>query len=249
MVDQKAPPSKQGLHGWKAAAAVLGCGSAAAFGLFGVVLVVLSFIANTLSSGVGPSEETPAAAAPPPSPRQSFDFDKFDLCNDTLTSIRSLNLTLEESGEGPVDTAIEGGEWNDDNLVRADSCRGTLIPDSSYVEPWEIDFSYRAIIFAPKGERDELAQSDLVEWKEDAEDSDLAISESGSVDFSDESYFVYANPEDGLGSSYSLVARKRSGIFRVDLSSGESTSRAAFENEIRKIVERLDFTLANRIPE
>ena len=45
-------PAKKGLHGWKAALAVFGCGSLAAFGIFGVLMFIATTFMNTLASGV-----------------------------------------------------------------------------------------------------------------------------------------------------------------------------------------------------
>ncbi|WP_285732423.1 hypothetical protein [Nocardiopsis sp. ATB16-24] len=251
MAEEKAPPRKQGLHGWKAAAAVFGCGTLAAFGTFGIVVVILGSFLSTLSSGFSDSGNdevgSVAGAAQTTSPRDEFVSDKFDLCEISLPAISGVNLLLHDKGEGPVDTSIEGGEPSQENLVRSDECSGVLHPDASTSAPWEFRFSYRAIIFSPKGDRDEISQDDLEKWREGAESYLGSSQESGDLDFLDQAYFFYSAGADG-GADYVVVTRKRSAVLEFSMSSRDGNSPAHFRNELVKFENHLDLALQNMIP-
>ncbi|NKY99937.1 hypothetical protein [Nocardiopsis alborubida] len=251
MVDEKAPPRKQGLHGWKAAGAVFGCGTLAAFGVFGVVIALLGSFLTTLSSGFGDTEQpqgaAEAGAAETTSPRDEFVADKFDLCRISLPSISGVSLNLDEDSEGPVDTAIEGGDSTEDNLVRSDECAGVVHPTVAATTPWEFQFSYRAIIFSPDGGRDQLSQSDLEEWRDEAQASLSGFQEGEELDFLDQAYYVYGSTPGG-GSEYIAVARKRSAVLQFSMVSEDDNTPAHFENEVAKFEAHLDLALQNLIP-
>ncbi|MFC9089863.1 hypothetical protein [Nocardiopsis dassonvillei] len=251
MVDQKAPPSKQGLHGWKAAAAVFGCGTLAAFGVFGVVVTLLGSFLTSLSSGFGDTEQPQGAAgagaAETTSPRDGFVADKFDLCRISLPSISGVSLNLDEDPEGPVDTAIEGGDPAEDNLVRSDECAGVMHPTAATTTPWDFQFSYRAIIFSPDGGRDQLSQSDLEQWRDEAQASLSGFQEGEELDFLDQAYYVYGLPPGG-GSEYIAVARKRSVVLQFSMVSEDGNTPVHFENEVAKFEAHLDLALQNLIP-
>ncbi|WP_370011577.1 hypothetical protein UIS43_22260 [Nocardiopsis sp. LDBS0036] len=252
MVDQKAPPGKQGLHGWKAAAAVFGCGTLAAFGVFGVVVALLGSFLTTLTSGFGDTEQPPGAAgagaAETTSPRDEFVADKFDLCRISLPSISGVSLNLNEDSEGPVDTAIEGGEPSEDSLVRSDECSGVVHPTATTTTPWSFHFSYRAVIFSPDGGRDQLSQGDLEQWRDEAEASLPGFQESENLDFLDQAYYVYGATPNG-GSEYIAIARKRSAVLQFSMVSEDGNTPAHFENEVAKFEDHLDLALQNLIPE
>ncbi|NYH53598.1 hypothetical protein HNR06_003187 [Nocardiopsis arvandica] len=251
MVEEKAPPTKQGLHGWKAAAAVFGCGTLAAFGVFGIVVAMLGTFVSTLSSGFGDSEQSAgdsvAGSAQTTSPREEFVAEKFDLCQISLPSISDVSLVLDKGTEGPVDTSIEGGAPTEDNLVRSDECAGVLHPTATTTTPWEFRFSYRAIIFSPDGDRDELAQADLEQWRDDAESSMSNFQEGGDLDLLDQAYYVYGSSPGG-GAEYTAIARKRSAVLEFSMTSGDSNTPAHFENEVLKFEDHLDLALQNLIP-
>ncbi|WP_160051631.1 hypothetical protein [Nocardiopsis sp. FR26] len=251
MVEEKAPPQKQGLHGWKAAAAVFGCGTLAAFGVFGVVVALLGTLLSTLSSGFGGSQQNPddssVGAAQTTSPRDEFVSDKFDLCRISLPSVSSVSLLLDDDGVGPVDTSVEGGEPAEDNLVRSDECSGTLHPTARTTQPWSFHFSYRAVIFSPEGDREDLSQGDLEQWREEAEESLAGFEEGGELDFLDRAHYVYGNSPVG-GVEYIAVARKRSAVLQFSMVSQDENSPIHFESEVKKFENHLDLALQNMIP-
>jgi hypothetical protein len=252
VVDQKASSSKQGLHGWKAAAAVFGCGTVAAFGAFGIVIAVLGTFISTLTSGVGQEEQTPdgagSVAAQPTAPREEFLEDRFDLC-EIVDSISAIQVSLTSGSEEPKDESIDGGPPEEDNLVRSGSCGGIVRPDATYAVPWEFEFAYRAVIYSPEGNRDELAQADLENWADEIESSGYVIEESGTYSMVDEARYFYGVPESGEGKFYTVVARKRSGVFMVNMTAEDGASAAEFSHEVMKLETRLDNDLGTMIPE
>ncbi|MES0834942.1 hypothetical protein [Nocardiopsis tropica] len=249
MVDEKAPPAKQGLHGWRAAAAVFGCGSLAAFGVFGVVVALLGTFLSALSSGVGSEgrADAGAVAARPSSPREEFLAEDFDLC-EIIDSISAIQLSLTSGSEAPRDESIDGGTPAEDDLVRSGECGGIVRPESPYVVPWEFEFTYRAVIYSPEGDRDSLAEADMAEWSAAVEGSGISLEESGSLDMVDEAYYFYGFPEEGSGNAYVVLGRKRSGIFMLNLTAEDGASPAEFSHEVMKLDSRLDNDLGSMIP-
>ncbi|CAL9442688.1 hypothetical protein SUDANB121_02294 [Nocardiopsis dassonvillei] len=253
MVDEKAPPRKQGLHGWKAALAVFGCGTLAAFGVFGLVLAVFGTFLSTLSSGFGGSSEgagsVPAVGAQPSEPREDFRAEDFDVC-EIVDSITAIQLTFAEESEGPVDESLAGGSPAGNDLVRSGSCSGSVTPaGSGYPSgPWDVDFSYRAVIYSPEDNRDQLAGEYLQEVASEISISGIAVTESGPYDLLDEAQYFYGVPGSGAGSYYAVVARKRSAVILVEFSSADQVTAAAFSNEVKKLQVRLDNDLRDLIP-
>ncbi|QVJ01056.1 hypothetical protein KGD82_22740 [Nocardiopsis eucommiae] len=241
-------PAKKGLHGWKAALTVFGCGTFAAFGVFGAIVGVLGLVLGTASSGLATGDNPVPIADQSVKPREEFLDDKFDLCGRTLRTIPDVNLTFEHEIGQYEDTSVSGGSLVDGDLVRSDSCGGQLTPMGSYVVPWEFDFSYRAIIHSPEEDRDDLASRDLVEKRSEIEGSDLRVTDSGPGDLGDESYYYYSSLEEGPESSYVIVVRQRSATYTIRMASTDDVSREAFAGEARKFGPQLRITLVNRIP-
>lgn len=245
---KKPAKSKRGLHGWKAALAVFGCGTLAAFGVFWVVVSLLGSMLSVFSDGVETSGPE-ASVAHTVKPRDEFREDIFDFC-DIILDISSVDVSLTSEVGRVEDSSIDGGEPMSDDLVRSDQCSGILRPSVSGQggEPWDFDFSYRAIIYAPEDNREEISQSDFQGWVSEAEESGVDVESSGASNMVDESYYVYGAPESGLGSEYSVVGRKRSAVFRITMNSTDSISSNAFMNEARKFDQRLDNDFGQFIP-
>lgn len=241
-------PAKKGLHGWKAATAVFGCGTLAAFGVFGVIVGMLSMFLNAASSGIPTDDPQAPVANQSVTPREEFLDDKFDLCGRTLPSIRELNLNFSASEGGYEDTSTDGGDPGEGDLARSDECGGILSPSGSYTVPWEFDFSYRAIIYAPNAGRDDLASAELDELRSQVE-SEMVVSDSGVADMGDESYYYYGSLEDNSESLYAMLVRQRSATYIIRLSSSDEVTSTAFTGEARKFGPQLSITIGSRIPE
>ncbi|MEU3310404.1 hypothetical protein ACWGSK_10950 [Nocardiopsis sp. NPDC055551] len=241
-------PAKKGLHGWKAATAVFGCGTLAAFGVFGVIVGILSTFLNVASSGISPGDSPAPIANQSVTPREEFLDDKFDLCGRTLPSIRELNLNFSASEGEYEDSSTDGGMPAEGDLVRSDDCGGTMSPSGAYTVPWEFDFSYRAIIYTPDGSRDDLASVDLEELRAQVE-SEMVVAESGVADMGDESHYYYGSLEDNSKSVYVMLVQQRSATYAIRLSSSDEVTSTAFTGEARKFGPQLSITLGSRIPE
>ena len=241
-------PAKKGLHGWKAATAVFGCGTLAAFGVFGMIVGIISMFLNAASSGISPGDSSDPVASQSITPREEFLDDKFDLCGRTLPSIRELNLNFSAPEGEYEDSATGGGAPGEGDLVRSDECGGTMSPSGSYAVPWEFKFSYRAIIYAPDGGRDDLASSDLEELRAQVE-SEMVVTESGVSDMGDESNYYYGSLEDNSESVYVMLVQQRSATYMIRFSSSDEVTSTAFTGEARKFAPQLSITLGSRIPE
>ncbi|MFE9283209.1 hypothetical protein [Nocardiopsis alba] len=241
-------PAKRGLHGWKAALAVFGCGTLAAFGVFGVIVGLLSTLVSTVSEGISPSSQEPPISSQSVTPREEFVDDKFDLCGRTLPSIRDLNLIFTDSGSGYEDSGVDGGGVGEEDLVRSDQCAGTLAPAGAYMVPWDFEFVYRAIIYSPGGDREDLASEDMISLQEQVE-SEMSVTESGSGDLGDESRYYYGSLQENEESIYVVVVRQRSATYMISLSSTDDVSSSNFSSEARKFGPQLEITLGSRIPE
>jgi hypothetical protein len=247
VADEKVSTPKRGLHGWKAAAAVFGCGTLAAFGVFGIVVGLLGTFLSTLSGGVDADSPPSNLAQTSTQPREEFREDIFDFC-DIITDISAVNIALTSEVGRPEDTSIEGGEPTDDNLVRSDQCSGIMRPAATSAEPWDFSFAYRAVIYSPEDDREDISQADLEGWREEVESSGMSISESGEISMADEAYFFYGEPPSGNGTAYTVIARKRSAVFRVDMNSPNDISPTVFEGEVLKMDPRLDNDFGQFIP-
>ena len=241
-------PAKKGLHGWKAAAAMFGCGTLAAFAVFGVIVGILSLVLGAVSGGVSSEGRPVPVADQSVKPREEFLDDKFDLCGRTLRTISDLSLVYENGTGEYEDSSIDGGEPGDDNLVRTDRCSGEVVPTGAYTAPWSFEFSYRAIIFSPEDNRDEIAESDLSVLRSEFEESGVEIADSGAGDLGDESYYYYGALDDNQEASYTLFVRQRSATYVIQVTSVDDVSREAFAGEVRKFGPQLRITLVNRIP-
>ena len=246
---ERKEPAKKGLHGWKAAAAMFGCGTFAALGVFGVLVGGLNLFVSTVSSGVSEGDQPAPIADQSVAPREEFLDDRFDLCGRTLPSIRELNLTFVSEEGAYQDTSIDGGDPGDDDLVRSDQCSGQVAPAGAYTVPWEFDFSYRAIIYAPDDDREEIAATDLAELQGEVDGSEVVVNDSGGEDLGDESYYYYGSLDDNQESSYTIVVMQRSATYTIRLSSADDISLESFAGEARKFGPQLEITLGNRIPE
>jgi hypothetical protein len=256
VVDEKAPPGKQGLHGWKAAAAVFGCGTLAAFGVFGVLVGVASLFFNFTSDGIGTEPGTSAGnpAEQIGEPRSSLAEEEMNVCQDNLDHLTSINTTRQDGGEDYVDTAaggnpeIEGAE----RIVR-DECVWTIIPSSNSA-PWDFRFSYEAVIDAQEGKSvEEIASSRYEDMRSELPDALAEVDSEGAADFGDKSYSVYGTGEQGQ-SVYIALVQTRSAVYQIrfdeqtEASSG-SISENEFANEARKIASFLGHGFEYWIPE
>lgn len=256
MVDQKAPSRKQGLHGWKAAAAVFGCGTLAAFGVFGVLVGVVSLFFNFTSDGIGTDPDTSAGnpAEQIGEPRSSLAEEEMNVCQENLDHLSSINTTRQDGGEDYVDTAtggkpeIEGAE----RVVR-DHCVWTIIPSSNSA-PWDFQFSYEAVIDAQEGDSAEEVASSRYEGLRSGLSDELAEVESErEADFGDKSYAVYGTGDQGQ-SVYIALIQTRSAVYQIRFdeqaeTSAGSISENEFTNEARKIASFLGHGFEYWIPE
>ncbi|MCK9872838.1 hypothetical protein MRI28_24930 [Nocardiopsis dassonvillei] len=256
MVDQKAPPSKQGLHGWKAAAAVFGCGTLAAFGVFGVLVGVVSLFFNFTSDGIGTD---PDASAGNPAeqigePRSSLAEEEMNVCQENLDHLSSINTTRQDGGEDYVDTATSGNpEIEGAERVVRDECVWTIIPSSNST-PWDFRFSYEAVIDANEGEDvEEVASSRYEELRAGISEELAEVESEGEAGFGEKSYAVYGTGEQGQ-SVYIALIQTRSAVYQIrfDEQAGTSVgsiSENEFMNEARKIASFLGHGFEYWIPE
>ncbi|WP_150252775.1 hypothetical protein [Nocardiopsis deserti] len=256
MVDEKALPRKQGLHGWKAAAAVFGCGTLAAFGVFGVLVGVASIFFNFTSDGVGTDPDTSAGnpAEQIGEPRSSLAEEEMNVCQENLDHLSSINTTRQDGGEDYVDTAT-GGEPEIEGAERVvrDDCVWTIIPSSNST-PWDFKFSYEAVIDAQEGESaEEIASSRYEELRSGISDELAQVVSEGEADFGDKSYSVYGAGDQGQ-SVYIALIQTRSAVYHIRFdeqaeASVGSISENEFANEARKIASFLGHGFEYWIPE
>lgn len=256
MAEEKAPPRKQGLHGWKAAAAVFGCGTLAAFGVFGVLVGLLGIFFNATSTGL--ASESEASGGVPGDKigeaRSSLEEGEMNVCEDNLEYLSSVNITRQDSGEKYLDTAsgvdseIEGA----DRVVQ-DECLWTIVP-SSNSNAWDFRFSYEAIIDAEEGKTAEEVASDRYEETKGGLSGDLAeVKSSGKGGFGNKSYYVYGPGSQGQ-SIYIALIQTKSAVYQIRFDgqmegSVAPVSENSFKNEARKIASFLGHGFEYWIPE
>lgn len=248
-------PVKRGLHGWKAALAVFGCGTLAAFGVFGVVVGLLSTLVSTVSEGISPSaqRENPPAEGIGDA-RSDLAEGQMDVCSDNLNHLTTINVRRLDSGGDYLDTT-DPEEIEMDSVLRLvkDDCRWEIFP-AGRATPWSFIFSYEAIIDVEAGEsRDEIA-SDRFEVLKSEIGSDFGSVES-EVDspFGDSSYSIYGQGVGGE-SSYVALVQARSAVYSIRFEddpnrSLREVSQNEFAGEARRVTNFLRSGFEYWIPE
>lgn len=253
MVDEKAPPAKQGLHGWKAAVAVFGCGSLAAFGVFGVVVGLLSMLISSASSGISSPEERIPPSAQSAQPREELEPGALDLCSGYLPEVSDVDIetTIESSH---TDEAQEPGFDPRGSRAVEGRCAFEVTPQYGTSSMWRLDFDFQAVIHDPDRDRDQVA-AEVFEEKL-AESSALLASVEGESDHSwaDSSRSFYGESPGGVA-RYVVVSQTRSAVYTVVFSgdanseSGGVVSENDFERQSEALVNRLHERLFRVIPE
>lgn len=233
--------AKKGLHGWKAALAVFGCGTLAAFGFFGAIVGILTMFLSTVSSGISdPEVSTGQPGAGIGAARSGLSQGQMNVCAENLDNLSSINAKRQDNGEYYVDTTDPEAVGIDRALrVVRDDCVWDLTPSGSST-PWYFGFSYEAIIDAEAGEdRDEIASDRFQKLKPDLLDSFENVESENNSPFAGPSYSVYGIDEAG-NSVYAALIQTRSAVYiiRLEDSSDISVGRVGeteFLSEARKI--------------
>ncbi|MGW8528558.1 hypothetical protein [Nocardiopsis sp. NPDC055824] len=248
MVDEKAPPAKQGLHGWRAAAAVFGCGSLAAFGVFGVLIGLFSMFFNFTSAGIqGTSETSNPSAEHVGEPQASIEPGDLDLCGRNLDSSSQLSLMRTGSEENYADTVAAG------ERRISDHCEWEMIPDYNSTQNWSLGYSYDAVIDSSDGLRVDVASTEFDGRVDVLGDDFLSIESQGEADLADRSYFVYGEIATGV-TGYVLLAQTRSAVYEIrieaegDAASGVLVPENAMYREASKLVSVSDVEFKVWIP-
>ncbi|SHK78222.1 hypothetical protein SAMN05421803_13320 [Nocardiopsis flavescens] len=235
MVDEKAPPDKQGLHGWKAALAVFGCGTLAAFGVFGALVGIIGVFFDLTSSGIGSKPgDAQTSAELIGEPQASIDPGDIDLCSKNLQASGSLSLTRMDDGGNYEDTA------GDDEWRVSDHCQWELVPDYTTSRPWSLQYSYEAVISAPDTSRVDTASEEF-----DARSGEIAsefhvVESEGVGDLADRSYFFYGEMSPGV-TGYVILAQTRSAFYeiRIEAESESETSDLVSQNAMHREAAKL----------
>jgi hypothetical protein len=247
VVDEKAPPGKQGLHGWKAAAAVFGCGTLAAFGVFGVLVGVASLFFNTVSSGIT-TETDPSAQGVVPEqtikPRDSMPTGSLDLCGGTIPQVNEVSATRTDAGGNYSDP----GEGKTPRTV-VDECTWNVIPAGDRSSVWTLDFSYESFVADEEGnEASTQADARFEESVSFLGGLALGSRSEGSADIADRSHYVHGLTEEGA-TVYAMVVRSGDTVYEMNFetdrgfSSGELTPVSLFEHERDALVEYIEVRL------
>lgn len=226
-------PAKKGLHGWKAALAVFGCGTLAAFGVFGVIVGVLSMFINAASSGIQDSGTQNNPLQTPGEPQASIEPGDLDLCSRNLPSSTQLSLVRVGSEENYED--VDDGEGR----RVTDRCEWEVRADYSTTESWSLIYTYEAVISSPGEGRLAAATAEYDEAIAGLGEEFEWIESQGEAEFADRSYYVYGETSSGM-SGYTLLAQTRSAVYEIKLE-GKSDSpglvpKIPMEKEVGKLV-------------
>lgn len=242
-------PVKKGLHGWKAALVMFGCGSLAAFSIFGVLTLLVTSIFDFTSSGVQGDEGTEGVAPEAiGEPQASIDPGDLDLCSRNLESSGSLNLTRVDTSD-----SFEDPGDGESRVVR-DQCEWELVPDANSASSWDLVYEYEAFISDTEESRGNVASQEFDAQTESLAEDFSDISSQGEESLADRSQYVYGETSPGV-TGYYLVAQTRSAIYEVKLSAeseveGEgSFSLQSMKHEAEKIVDVSDVEFNIWIPE
>ncbi|MEU2943435.1 hypothetical protein ABZ620_20900 [Nocardiopsis alba] len=241
--------AKRGLHGWKAALAVFGCGTLAAFGVFGVIVAVLSFFFGALSSGLN----TPSGAVGDPGQAQGEPIEylepgELNLCE------QDVQYSHGQSDPGYVSENYEDpalvGEFEE--RVVSDTCSWDIFPaGSSIVEAWDFSYSYEAVVSSVDGESGEIASRRFEELVSDPRVDGDILSEGDFSGVSSRSYYYYSKNSEG-GYEYRLFGQTRGTVYVIKFISPEVNgviSEAHFGNEARSVAAMVEPALKVLVPD
>ncbi|QUX28472.1 hypothetical protein KGD83_25100 [Nocardiopsis akebiae] len=251
MVDQKAPPGKQGLHGWKAAAAVFGCGTLAAFGVFGVLVTIAGLLLNTASTGVEDPEYS-AGVEQTGEPREELEPGGLNICDDYLPRISDIDIAESISSEHS-DDALDSDLGASDGRVVSGRCSFLVNPMYGNSTSWSFDFDYHVIVRDPSGDRDHLASDLLAQRVADAKGYFASVDSASEHPWSDISHSLYGMTSASV-SRYVVVSQTRSAVYSVSFTGDKNSveggvvPEADFERQARDLVERLQGRLFLVIP-
>ncbi|MEV2276379.1 hypothetical protein AB0I72_12390 [Nocardiopsis sp. NPDC049922] len=233
MADTKEPVRKKGLHGWRAAAAVFGCGTVAAFGVFGAVIGIAGVFLDFTSA-----EEEPSADPQVPMvqqtirPRESTGTGAIDLCGRTIPNVNEVQAIRNDSGDAYVDP----GEGEIPRSV-TDECQWRVTPSEKPSVTLVMDFSYESFVADENGEpAGYLADDDFEARVAEIDDLSIDVASSGDAGVTDESYYAHGIAENGT-TVYAIVLRTGDTVYEMRFAStvgdasNEPLSPSVFEYE------------------
>ncbi|MFC9940685.1 hypothetical protein [Nocardiopsis alba] len=223
-------PAKRGLHGWKAALAVFGCGTLAAFAVFGVIVGLLSTLVSTVSSGVQGSSSTPPPIAMTGAPQESIEPGDLDLCSRNLPAAAQVSLLPAEGGEDNYEDRVVDGERR-----VSDSCVWELRSEYDATESWSLDYSYDAVISSEGSDRIDVASSDYDRAVESLDSDFFGVENQGDSRFADRSYFVHGDISPGV-TGYVLLLQTRSAVYKIKIEGAGEIPELPMEKEAEKLV-------------
>ncbi|MFI6577032.1 hypothetical protein ACIBFB_14625 [Nocardiopsis sp. NPDC050513] len=253
MADTKEPVRKKGLHGWRAAAAVFGCGTLAAFGVFGAVIGVLNLLLDTAASGFSSDGEDIPAVAQSVQPRAELEPGALDLCSDYLPQISDITIASELTAEHS-DEAQDSSFSSEVARTVTGRCTFELTPQFGTVNKWLFGFEFEAVIHDPSQNRDQVASSILQQRLTDVEGEFESIESQGEHDWADASRSFYGENADGV-SQYVVVSQTRSAVYTIIFTGDpESVDNGAvsefdFERQAEVLAGRLHDRFYRVIPE
>jgi hypothetical protein len=254
MPERQDPEVSRGLRGWRAGAAMVGCGTIAGLAVVGAVIGGAQALTGMATTADSP-DEPGIAGGGTGRPQATLDPGTLDLCSTTVPTTSSINVTRLDEDDDYVDTELEQDSETRGRTV-SDACEWDLVPDYEYFEPWAFTLSYRAEIPSAEGEDPVAVANEEFEDRVADLDSQVAsVTEEGDGEYADRSYFVYGpSQENAADTAYTVVAQTRSAVYEIGLeaepvANGEAVPRAAFEHEVAKMITRMEIDLGIWIPE
>ncbi|MFL1429316.1 MULTISPECIES: hypothetical protein [unclassified Nocardiopsis] len=256
MVDEKAPPEKQGLHGWKAALTVFGCGTLAAFGVFGVLALIAGSFLRATSAGVTDEGSQIAGVEQTGTPRDELPPGDLNVCENYLPRISDVTIKETFSSVDADDAQVDGFQAGSRREVTGE-CSFAIQPSygvNTASALWEMDFSYQAIVFDANADRDGQAEQIFADEISEAEQEYAGPVEVDDHAWAEESRSFYGVGEAGEN-RYSVVSRTRSAVYTFafagdvsDVNSGV-IPKNDFKRQAEGVVQRLDTRFSLLIPE
>lgn len=245
-------PAKKGLHGWKAATAVFGCGTLAAFGVFGVIVGVFSMLISTASSGFSSPEEEAIIGAQPAQPREELEPGGMNLCDDYLAHVS--DITIEEAiGSTHSDDAMESSYDSEVGRVVSGECQFMVDPHYGTTSRWSFEFRFDAVIYDPEMNRDQIASKEFEAKVSGAGSEFKSLDNQKFHNWSEEAQSFYGTDDSGT-SQYLVVAQTRSATYELLFKGDPAGAEAGevpefdFERQAEDLVKRLEGRLSRVIP-
>jgi hypothetical protein len=250
MPDEDLSNAKPGVHGWRAGLWMLGCGTAAALLVVGLIVGGLRMVLPGGGDGGGQG-----AAVPSRSPRASTEPGVLDVCGIAIESSGMLSSPVRQDEDAPpLDTATASPSA--DPRVVTDECAWRIVGADGGNQT--LTFEYEAVMSdSATADKDEIASQDFVAAQREAEADFSTIIDDSLVQgiTIDDAYTLFGEPngEPDIW-RYTLVGRVKSSVFTISVEGPQEEEvservQTRFFGPVRDVLPYIESDLERIVPD